>query len=252
LQEINFACLPKRRLGIYRFASYWVFLEILFEKFSKAGDLVLDAGCGKGGFLKKLREDTYGVGLDIERENIEEAKKGKGLKNLFFVIGDLEYLPFRMETFNIVFCRNVLEHIKNGEKGINEMTFVLKNNGVILISTSNLLSPAMLLDTLLPKNVSAKIIKKLGGPEYYERIFRFFPFKLVKKLRENGLQVKVVMFGYPQMGKPWIYRNNACTKLPMVYYPWIIFDRMTNLALFRNFKLMMIYKHINLQILMFL
>ena len=126
MQEINFACLPKTRIGIYGYPSYWTFLEILFKKFNKAGYLVLDAGCGKGGFLKKLREDTYGVGLDIERENIKEAKNGKGLKSRFFVIGDLEYLPFKMETFNIIFCRNVLEHVKNREKSINELTFVLK------------------------------------------------------------------------------------------------------------------------------
>ena len=199
MQEINFACLPKTGIGIYEYPSYWAFLEILFKRFNKAGYLVLDAGCGKGGFLKELREDTYGVGLDIERENVKEAKKGKGLKSRFFVIGDLEYLPFKMETFNIIFCRNVLEHVKNGEKSINELTFVLKKKGVILISTSNLLNPAILLDTLLPSNVSAKIIKKLGGPEYYERTFRFSPWAIVKKMRENELDVKLVMFGYPSI-----------------------------------------------------
>ena len=233
--EINYARLPKRRIGTYEYPSYGDFLKILVKKFSKAGYLVLDAGCGDGRFLKNLREGTYGVELDIERENIKEAKKRKGLKNRFFVIGDLQYLPFKIETFNFIFCRDVLEHVKSGEKAIDELTFVLKKKAVILISTTNLLNPALLLDTLLPNKVSTKVIKKFGGYEYYERTFRFFPWKIIKKLRENELDVKVVMFGYPPIGKPGIYHLYN-VKPPMMYYLWIALDRITNFNLLRKFK----------------
>lgn len=233
--EINFPRLPKWKIGTYEYPIYWDFLEIIVKKFSKAGYLVLDAGCGEGGFLKKLQEDTYGVGLDIERKNIKEANKRKRLKNRFFVIGDLRCLPFKMETFNFIFCRDVLEHVKSGERAINEMAFVLKKNGVILISTTNFLNPALFLDTLIPHKVSAKIIKKLGGLEYYERTFRFFPWKIIKKLRQNELNVKIVMFGYPLIGKPWIYHLYN-VKLPIMYYFWIVLDKFTNFGLFRKFK----------------
>ena len=233
--EISFARLPKWKIGTYEYPFYRDFLEILVKKFSKAGYLVLDGGCGEGGFLEKLREDTYGVGLDIEREKIKEVNKRKRLKNRFFLIGDLLYLPFKKETFNFIFCRDVLEHVKSGEKTINELTFVLKKNGITIISTTNLLNPALLLDTLLPNKASAKIIKKLGGHEYSERTFRFFPWKIAKKLRQNELDVKLVMFGYPPIGKPWIYHLYN-VKPPMIYYLWIALDKMTNFNLFRKFK----------------
>ncbi len=224
------------RIGMHEFPSYQDFLEIAFKKTSKAGYFFFDAGCGKGGFLAKLSEDIHGFGLDIEKENIIEAeRKRKGSQNRFFVVGDLHYLPFKMETFNIICCRDVLEHVRSGEKVINEFTFVLKKNGICLISTTNLLNPAMLLDTLLPNKIGAKIIKRLGGPEYYERSHRFSPWKMIKKLRENELDFKLIMIGVPPIGKPWIYYNKDI-KLPLLYYLWIVFDKITNFNLFKKFK----------------
>jgi len=234
MRKISSVRFLKRKIGAYEYPFYRDFLEICFRKFSKAGCLVLDAGCGKGPFLKRLRKDVCGVGIDIERAGIKEAKKGKESKRRFLVRGDLQNLPFKTETFDIIFCQDVLEHVKEGKKAINEMAFVLKKNGVILISTSNLLNPAFLLDTLLPNKVCAKIIKKLGGPEHYERTRRFFPWKFIKELTESGLSVGLIMFGYPPIGKPWMYHHSV--KPPMIYLPWIVFNKMTNFNFLREFK----------------
>jgi len=228
--EISPTGLPKWKIGTYEYTFHGAFLQILFERFYKAEYLVLDGGCGEGQFLEKLREDVCVVGMDIERENIKEAKKR--YKGHLFVVGDLQHLPFKIQAFHLIFCRDVLEHITKRGKAISEMTFALRKKGVILISTTNLLNPAMLLDTLLPTKVSAKIIKKFKGPEYYERTSRFSPWEITKKLRENGLDVKIIMFGFPSIGKPWHARIDP----PMIYRLWTVFDKITNFNLFRKFK----------------
>ncbi|MFX0204879.1 MAG: class I SAM-dependent methyltransferase [Candidatus Hodarchaeota archaeon] len=244
-KEATQTCFPKpfeirtHRLGIYEFPSYQAFLEIICKRISRTGYLFFDAGCGPGAFLAKLPENIYAVGLDFEKKIREAQKKRKGPQNRFFVVGDLHYLPFKMETFNIICCRDVLEHIRCGKKVLDEFTFVLKKNGVILISTTNLLNPVMLLDTLIPSNISAKIIKKLGGPDYDERNYRFSPWKLIKKLRENELDVALVMFGVPPLLKPSSYYTNNVW-LPIRYYPWIVLDKITNFNLFKKFKEMII------------
>lgn len=238
---MNYHELPKWKLGAYEYPSYRGYLKILFDNYNRLGYSVLDAGCGKGGFLLNVEKNACGVGLDIKRENIEEAKKVKGLKT-FFVVGDLQYLPFKNGTFHIILCRDVLEHIKNAEKVIDQFILVLKKRGLILISTTNLLNPAMLSDTLLPSNVSAKIIKKLGGPDYYERNFRFSPWSIIKKFRQNNFDVKLAMFGIPTVGNPRtrsLY-SSSNVKLPLIYYFWIVLNKLTNFAQLRAFKEVMV------------
>ena len=223
--DTGYAELPKEKIGVYEFPSFWKSLSMLFQKSVKAEHLVLDAGCGKGEFLKSPREGTYHVGLDIERKNIRKAMQRRGA--CAFVLGDVQSLPFRKETHDFVFCRDVLEHVKSCEKTIKAFSFVLKEKGVALISTTNILNPWLFLDTLLPHRVSGKIIKKLGGGEYSERDFRFSPWKIIKTLRENKLEPELMMFGIP---------FPRFDKHSIIYYLWITLDKLTNFNPFRRFK----------------
>ena len=51
------------------------------------------------------------------------------------VICDAHNLPFDSEKFDLILCIEVLEHLKNPQKAIDEMFRVLKQDGEIIIST---------------------------------------------------------------------------------------------------------------------
>ncbi len=74
----------------------------------------LDGGCGTGSQVIELAyQVNHIVGLDNSPKMIEIAVKRKaqlGLKNIFFVIGDLEYPPFRKLSFDYIISNFVLHH----------------------------------------------------------------------------------------------------------------------------------------------
>ena len=98
---------------------------------------VLDAGCGFGQWSFALDQNNYRViGIDYNKIRIKIAnkiKKKNYLKNLSFVQGSLEHLPFKNETFDAIFSYSVIYHT-NYKRSILEMKRVLKNNGKLYIN----------------------------------------------------------------------------------------------------------------------
>lgn len=92
---------------------------------------VLEIGCGGGGMIKAIksyRPDLTAVGCDISRDAITTAKKHP--EGVSFVVGDIYHLPFAKESFDAVVVYDVLEHIDDPEKGMQEIQRVLKKNGI--------------------------------------------------------------------------------------------------------------------------
>lgn len=105
----------------------------------KKGKNLLDLGCGQGVFLARLVREygVKGTGVDISKKSIEFANKTYSNKSLKFINSDINKLPFRSSCFDYVVSFDVLEHIKDQEKAVNEMVRVLKKGGKILIYTLN-------------------------------------------------------------------------------------------------------------------
>lgn len=85
------------------------------------GDSVLDAGCGTGGLCGFLEAEGIRSisGCDAEAEAIEHGIKRGRLKNA--VVADVCKLPFADNSFDLVVCSEVLEHVPDHEKGFSEI-----------------------------------------------------------------------------------------------------------------------------------
>jgi ubiquinone/menaquinone biosynthesis C-methylase UbiE len=119
--------------------------EILRELSIYNQGKVLDAGCGWGYYLdlivrfKKIfkKNRLRLVGLDNDRESIEIAKtrlKGEKVK---IVYGDITDLPFPSNNFDVVILSEVLEHIDDDLKALEEIRRVLKNGGKLILTVPN-------------------------------------------------------------------------------------------------------------------
>jgi methionine biosynthesis protein MetW len=97
----------------------------------KKDDQVLDVGCGEGK-IWQLFPDIKVTGLDISRENLHIAKKF--IKPVF---GDAQKLPFKNSQFNFILASEILEHVKEPDLVLNEISRVLKPEGTTIISFPN-------------------------------------------------------------------------------------------------------------------
>jgi SAM-dependent methyltransferase len=98
-------------------------LEIARGLLSTAKADALDVGCGNG-FLRSLGF-TDAIGMDI-RSSPAVTVRASG-----------ENLPFRDETFDLVFAGEVLEHLNAPAKALNEWSRVLRTGGRLCLSTPN-------------------------------------------------------------------------------------------------------------------
>ena len=99
---------------------------------------VLDAGCGEGHLIEKMhsvhRYNKY-YGVDITEIALKKAKKRCPYADFYNM--DLLRLKFKNETFDVVACSEVLEHIYKYDKAINELKRILKREGYLIITFPN-------------------------------------------------------------------------------------------------------------------
>jgi SAM-dependent methyltransferase len=96
---------------------------------------ILDVGAGKGYFCRKLQELGYRVeACDFLKEHFQ-------CTDIHFTIVDFNKdFPFEENQFDCVISVEVIEHIENHFQFMKEIVRVTKPNGLIIITTPNILS----------------------------------------------------------------------------------------------------------------
>jgi SAM-dependent methyltransferase len=112
--------------------ALWVQSEqstvFLIEKYAKPEDLILDVGVGLGRVLSHF-PNLRKYGMDISFGYLEVARK-KGIDVCFARIEDM---PYREETFDIVLCMDVLEHVLDLNFCGAKILSVLKDHGTLIV-----------------------------------------------------------------------------------------------------------------------
>ena len=107
---------------------------------AKAGDVVLDLGCGYGVHTKPLSKlvgpKGKVVAVDPDKESLAYSKKTLGhLENVTFGEGSTADFPnMGTETYDLVFCRNVLHFIHEKEQFFVDAYASLKPGGTLALS----------------------------------------------------------------------------------------------------------------------
>lgn len=132
---------------------------------------VLDAGCGAGQGAAYLSQNgaCYVVGIDISPEAIAYARDLFPKDNLSFVVMDAHYLGFPDRTFDVVTSIEVIEHLQKPEQYVSEIRRVLKDEGVLVLSTPNKLISSPTPGTIWPYH-----IKEFYPDELYELLAQYF------------------------------------------------------------------------------
>jgi 2-polyprenyl-3-methyl-5-hydroxy-6-metoxy-1,4-benzoquinol methylase len=143
---------------------------------------VLDAGCGigYGAAIMSAAGAAQVDGVDIADE-VVEAATAAAPEGVRFRTGDVRDLPFPDDSFDLVVCFEVIEHVEDQDRSLDELRRVLAPGGVLAISSPN---PAV----YVPGNPHHK--RELGPDELRDMLAS--RFGAVRLLRQNNFVAAAV------------------------------------------------------------
>ena len=144
------------------------------------GRRVLEIGCGLGNFTRHLLDRELVIGIDVEPACLEawRASFGESPKLRAFEMDVLDpaFLDLKRYEPDTILCLNVLEHIEDDERALQQMKSVLPPGGRVL-----LIVPAF-------ESLYGPIDRNLGH-------FRRYSREHVRRLAESiGFQAEVRFF----------------------------------------------------------
>ena len=114
-----------------------------YISFSK-NDKILDLGCAAGIdcfiMASKISENGLITGIDLTQSLIDKANaiaKNNNIKNVQFIQGDIEKLPFQKESIDHITSNGVFSLLPNLSLVFDEIFRVLKPNGQFCFSDIN-------------------------------------------------------------------------------------------------------------------
>jgi ubiquinone/menaquinone biosynthesis C-methylase UbiE len=123
---------------------------------------ILDVGCGTGLLLEFMDNSKHNsnldylyVGMDISSNMLKEFQSKllnkKSIWNINLILADIDFLPFREDSFDLVFSITAFQNLPSLSEGIKETLRVGRNNGDFRFS-------------ILKKNLKIKKLELLFKP----------------------------------------------------------------------------------------
>ena len=157
--------------------------------------MALDLGCGDGYWSKKMKQLGYNVtSIDQERTypNVDSSHRYKNMTP-----ADLNRaLPYEDNSFDLVWCAEVIEHLSNYKQTIQEIERILKPNGTYIITTPNSFFWLHYLLKIL--GISNKDWQNKGHVNFFHlndikrifpkaQVFGYFPYTFIKFTIKSGI-----------------------------------------------------------------
>ena len=120
-------------------------VQVVYEHFHRymwaaqviKGRKVLDLGSGEGfGAAILAGSATHVVGVDVDRQTVEHSKLNYAGPDLEFYVGTaLDLSTFEDGSFGAVVAFEIIEHVKDQERVLDEVVRVLGDKGILVVST---------------------------------------------------------------------------------------------------------------------
>jgi ubiquinone/menaquinone biosynthesis C-methylase UbiE len=221
------------------------FLERLFSN-GRDGSSMLECGCGSAGVsLYFARRGCHCTMVDFAPSALKLAKQNFRFHGVSgnFVRADVDTLPFKSRTYDIVMSFGLLEHFVDPNKAVREMVRVLKPGGLFFadivphrfcvqtIANYCFNLWVVIFYTLLSRRWKQGWIKikfVLGMPEYYENSYTMKQY--AEMIRNSGL-ADITIHGnnpFPRLYLPGALDRLYLFLLIRLLPVWVRFNKTRN------------------------
>lgn len=123
--------------GIQEIAAYGLHSDVfkMLNPYLKKGMHILDFGCGQGAFSQRLVD--IGMIVDACDINTDQIKANVNKKITLDLNKEINPDSFS-DKYDILIALEILEHLQNPWKYLNDCLTLLKDDGIIVLSTPNI------------------------------------------------------------------------------------------------------------------
>jgi 2-polyprenyl-3-methyl-5-hydroxy-6-metoxy-1,4-benzoquinol methylase/spore coat polysaccharide biosynthesis predicted glycosyltransferase SpsG len=188
-------------------------LKKITQKLRTGGRRLLDIGCAYGAFMQAAKEQNFDVtGLDASTEAINYVKEALGMPAQKSFLP--ENNPFADETFDVVTLWFVIEHFKNFDAAMRQISKMVKPGGILAFSTpkGDGLTVSMNAElfyrsspedhyVIFNKKNAARLLAKYGFKIYAYRTTGVHPERKYPDLQKNSFRHKFLKKLFKLQGK---------------------------------------------------
>jgi ubiquinone/menaquinone biosynthesis C-methylase UbiE len=152
--------------------------------------ICLDAGSGTGTLAKRLRDE---LGITIYEVDDSPYSEENSHRNKWFFTGDIKSINLPDNSYDCIFCIDVLEHIHKPEEALTELHRILRPNGYLILSVPSHMCLWGAHDELaghVTRFNRKEVINLLRSTQYhtvfvtYQQLLLFIPLWIFRKIKK--------------------------------------------------------------------
>jgi SAM-dependent methyltransferase len=102
----------------------------------KSSGALLDLGCSSGAFLESMKGEAWGLfGIEMSAEGARTARARSGAQ---VFVGDIQDAPYAPDSFDVITCFDVLEHVYEPRRVMEKVREWLKPGGIFYVLVPNI------------------------------------------------------------------------------------------------------------------
>lgn len=157
----------------------------IISKYAPKEGLILDLGCGDFSYTEFIKGKNKNViSIDINNYSFVQSKNNN------FILGSLETLPFKDNSFDFIICLSVIQYFKNDSNINRDLNRILKPEGILLITVPTGLSPFRLLRDLAIK------LGVYEHPQYYLSRYHYYTNNDIIRLSNESKLIDIYGYEY--------------------------------------------------------
>ena len=116
-------------------SSRWQRQRRKISEYKQSGN-ILDIGCSSGAFLGTMKANSWKLyGIEMEAATAQRARATTGAE---VFVGDAVAAPFAAESFDVITCFDLLEHVYDPREFLTKVRVWLKPDGIIYVALPNI------------------------------------------------------------------------------------------------------------------
>jgi 2-polyprenyl-3-methyl-5-hydroxy-6-metoxy-1,4-benzoquinol methylase len=146
------------------------FVKSILKQVTECNNLtILDIGSGEGGTSRVLSENNSIISLDISKERL--SRQSEQTNKIVKLCGSAHDLPFNKNSFDVIILQDVIEHLSEKNNFSETIHHLLKDDGIIYLSTPNKYS---IINFLSDPHWGIPIISVLNRDNIRKYFLRYF------------------------------------------------------------------------------